>query len=617
MALEDLRIQYRDLGNRVLGSVKLVLAFVCGLALLWEFGSTQYGVPISAGEKSIIGLLDYFIIAVFLGKNVLTPLLSRDAGSYLKRNFVEMLLSIILVLFILTSTERSYEYPLIGVKLFAMIVYPYRVLVTVLARVRTNTPLTVAFSFLAIIIIGLLLFMLPKSTVSGDMKAVDALFTATSATCVTGLIVVDTGRYFSPFGQAVLLCLIQVGGLGLMTFMAFFSMALGRGLGLKQEMLIKDTLSLEHRFGLRHVIVFILTMTFVVEAAGAFALYFTFPFPPGYSLGAKVWFSVFHSISAFCNSGFSLFSTSFMTARTHIPLNIVAAALIVIGGLGFVVNYNILSFLRARFRRKKRFTFASKETGLAKLGQFGVHTKVVIITTIILLAAGTFCVYLIEAPRNFGYDSSKVKLGPGEKLTASFFQSVTARTAGFNTVDIGPRFEKSESSPHNSDPELITKGLAPATQLLVIILMFIGASPGSTGGGIKTATFAMLVFVIIARLRNRNNIEVFKRTIPQRVISNGFVVVIVALSVVLISTMLLTITEEGANFISVLFEVVSAFGTVGLSTGITGSLSVAGKITIIVTMFVGRIGPLTLMLAMSRQEIAKRYEYPEEGIMIG
>jgi trk system potassium uptake protein TrkH len=631
MPLEDLRARYSDLGERILGTLKLVLAFLCALAFFWEFGSTPYGQSITANEKNIIDILDYLIIIIFIGKNLILPFLSQDRGNYVWHNFVEILLALILGLFILTSEKAYWEYALIAVKLFAMVVYPYRVLAAWLSRVRVNTPLTMAFSFLTIIVIGMLLFMLPKSTVSGDIKAVDALFTSTSATCVTGLIVKDTGTFFSPFGQAVLLCLIQIGGLGLMTFMAFFSLTLGRGLGLKQEVVMKDALSLEHRFGLRRVVVFILSMTFLVEAVGAVAFYLTFPFPESFSVGQKAWSSIFHSVSAFCNSGFSLFSGSFMSARSFLPLNLVASALIVIGGLGFVVNYNIfrrfrrflavvllvglgfalfklfgvllavlvmcMLILLARrrlagvLRRKRRLRPVLPEAGLEKLRQFGVQTKVVIITTVILLAAGTFLVYILESSHSFASFSE------GEKWTSSFFQSVTARTAGFNTVDTG--------------------ALAPATLLVVIVLMFIGASPGSTGGGVKTSTFAMFLLAAVSRLRNRNDVEVFKRTIPQRIIFNGVVVIVLALCVVLISTVILTATEEGANFLGVFFEVVSAFGTVGLSTGITGGLSVAGKVTIIVTMFIGRIGPLTLMLAMSGQEGPKRYEYPDEAIMIG
>ncbi len=600
MALENLRVQYRDLGDRILGTVKLALAFTCALALFWEFGSTPYGQRISESEKAIIHLLDCAIIIVFLAKNCLVPIFSRDAGGYLKRNFIEVMLSVLLVLFLLTSSDNFYEYPLIAVKVFALLAYPYRVFVGWLSRVRVNTPLTVAFSFLAIIIFGMLLFMLPKSTVPGGIDAVDALFTSTSATCVTGLIVVDTGTYYSPFGQAVLLCLIQVGGLGLMTFMAFFGLTLGRGLGLRQEVMMKDALSLEHRFGLRRVIVFILGMTFVVEAVGAVAIYATFPFPAAYSVGEKVWFSVFHSISAFCNSGFSLLSTSFMTARSHVSLNIVAAALIVIGGLGFVVNYNIFSYFGRFFRRRRRSALLQKDTSLTKLGYFGVQTKIVIITTIILLAAGTFLIYALEAPRDFGCadcSGPAGKMTQGEKWTSAFFQSMTTRTAGFNTVDIG--------------------SLLRPTLLILIILMFIGASPGSTGGGIKTSTFAIFILSIVSRLRNRNSVEVFKRRVPQGVIFNCVAVVILALCLVVASTIVLTIAEPDAKFLQILFEVVSAFGTVGLSAGITGGLSVAGKVTIIVTMFVGRIGPLTLMLAMSGQAVAKRYEYPEERVMIG
>jgi trk system potassium uptake protein TrkH len=600
MALEDLRIQYKDLGGRILGTVKLILAFTCALALFWEFGSTPYGQRISESEKSIIRILDYAIIIVFLAKNCLVPLLLRQGGGYVKRNFIEIMLSVLLVLFLLTSGDSFYEYPLIAVKVFALLTYPYRVFVGWLARVRVNTPLTVAFSFLTIIIVGTLLFMLPKSTVPGRIDAVDALFTSTSATCVTGLVVVDTGTYYSPFGQAVLLCLIQVGGLGLMTFMAFFGLTLGRGLGLRQEVVMKDALSLEHRFGLRRVIVFILSMTFVLELIGAVAIYVTFPFPTAYSVGERIWFSIFHSISAFCNSGFSLLSTSFMTARSHVSLNIVAAALIVIGGLGFVVNYNIFSYFARLFRRKRSTVVLQKEAGLARLRYFGIQTKVVIITTVILLAAGTFLIYALEAPRSFGCmpgSGPEGQMTQGEKWTASFFQSMTARTAGFNTVDIG--------------------SLLRPTLLILIILMFIGASPGSTGGGIKTSTFAIFILSVISRLRNRSNVEVFKRRVPQRVIFNCVAVVILALCLVVASTIVLTIVEPDGRFLPMLFEVVSAFGTVGLSAGITASLSVAGKITIIVTMFIGRIGPLTLMLAMSGQSVPKRYEYPEERVMIG
>lgn len=591
MTLEDMRIRYRELGSRVLDVVRLVLAFTCALALFWEFGSTPYGQAITSAEKEIIDILDFVIIAVFLAKNGLLLLLAPDKDAYVRGNRIEVFLSGLLVLFLLTSPQGFCESFLIAVKIFTMLVYPYRIFVGWLIRVRVNTPLTVAFSFLTIIIIGTLLFTLPKSTTPGQIKAVNALFTSTSATCVTGLIVVDTGSYFSPFGQAVLLCLIQVGGLGLMTFMAFFGLTLGRGLGIKQEVVMRDALSLESRWGLRRVIVFILTMTFVVEAAGAVGIYLSFPFPQGYTAGEMVWFSVFHSISAFCNSGFSLLSTSFMTARACTGLNFIAAALIIAGGLGFVVNYNILSYFSRIFRRRKRFAILPKESDLARLRYFGIQTKVVIITTIVLLAVGTFVIYAIESSRHFAPYTQ------GQKWTASFFQSTTARTAGFNTVDIG--------------------SLAAPTLLMLIILMFIGASPGSTGGGVKTSTFAMFLLAVVTRLRNRRDVEVFKRKIPQQVIFNGVVVVVIALCVVLISTIVLTITEEDANFLGALFEVVSAFGTVGLSTGVTSSLSVAGKIAIIVTMFVGRTGPLTLMLAMSGQAPPKRYEYPDETVMIG
>ncbi len=451
---------------------------------------------------------------------------------------------------------------------------------------RLNPPQVVAVSFLVAIIIGTILLSLPLSTRGPEkIKFIDAIFTATSATCVTGLIVQDTPTFFSRFGQWVILILFQAGGLGIMTLSMLFAILLGRKLTIKENVTIRSALNHHKIEGLSSLIKYILSFTLGLEFLGALLLYLKWSRSYGVSAGQAAWNALFHSISAFCNAGFSLFSNSFMDYQGDLYVTLVISIMVILGGIGFVV---LLDIKNLKFwKRNKDFT----------INRFTLQTKIVLILSAVLILIGTLALLTLE---NNGILQG---LSWKNKILASYFQSVTARTAGFNTINIG--------------------GLGMVSQFVLIFLMFIGASPGSTGGGIKTATFGILLVTIWSMLKNRDRVSIFKRTIPRHVVRKALVVFFMGLAWILIFTIALSIAE-GRNignlansFLPFLFEVTSAFGTVGLTTGMTPHLSTLGKILIILTMYAGRIGPLTLALAIAIREEKIVYKYPEEKIMVG
>ncbi len=428
-------------------------------------------------------------------------------------------------------------------------------------------------SFLSAIAVGTVLLMLPISTKSGSISFVDALFTATSAVCVTGLIVVDTGAYFTHFGQSVIMVLFQLGGLGIMTFTSLIFLLAGRSLGFTERGVIEESFTTGQGVNVKKFLIAVITFTFTLETIGGILLYF-FDFKG--KVSKPLFYSFFHSISAFNNAGFSLFSDSFVGYFSDVSLNLIIISLIVLGGIGFFVFYDIAEYLYKgrKYQRKIK-----------------LHTKVVLSSTLVLIFAGMGIFYLLE--NGFYLKSMSGK----EKILVSLFQSVTPRTAGFNTADM-------------------TK-LLPATTVLLMVLMFIGASPGSTGGGIKTTTISSILFFLRAKLKRRENVQVFSRNIPWEVIDKAHLIFIFSM-VVLFSSTFLILVFEGSKFplIKVLFEVISAYGTVGLSLGITSKLSALSKIVIIVTMFIGRVGIINMVYAFVKEGIG-RFEYPEEKIMVG
>ncbi|SDC29491.1 trk system potassium uptake protein TrkH [Candidatus Frackibacter sp. WG12] len=428
-----------------------------------------------------------------------------------------------------------------------------------------------ALGYIIVISIGTLLLTLPIATVNHQgLNVLDALFTATSATAVTGLIVVNTSTYFTVFGQLVILLLIQIGGLGFMTTSTLFALLLGKKINLKERIIIQEELNHFNLSGVIKLVRYVILLTLGLEAIGAILL-----FPKmivRYPLSKALLYSVFHSISAFCNAGFDLFGNSLANFTGDIYINIVITSLFIVGGIGFAV---IADLYRHR-----------------KFSRFSLNTKLVLVTTITLIILGTVVIFILEYSNPNTLQGLSVK----GKVLAAYFQGVTPRTAGFNTISLGQ--------------------MRSASLFFIIVLMFIGASPGSTGGGLKTTTMGSLIAVVYNLVRGNDEIELFKRRLARSVIYKALAVTIISLAWVILITMVLTITEK-AKFLEVFFETVSAYGTVGLSTGITGNLSGIGRVLIIVTMFLGRVGPLTLATAIGEQKQQGKVRYPEEKVLIG
>ncbi len=423
---------------------------------------------------------------------------------------------------------------------------------------------SLAIGFLITILIGTVFLKLPLAT-TNNISFLDALFTATSATCVTGLIVRDTGAGFTLFGQIIILFLIQLGGLGIMTGAAF-AFLIFKKIGIKAGAGFKTILEEEYVSEVKKTIKFIILSTFILEAIGAILLFFIFG--DGFN-------SIFHSIAAFCNAGFSLFKNNLENFRGDIFVNVIFSYLIILGGIGFLVIEDFYKKITSFFKRQK--------------AKFSLHSKIVLISTIFLILFGATLFYFFEK-ENLNFLSQK------ELVLTSFFQSITARTAGFNTVDIGK--------------------LSSPTLFLLIFLMFIGAAPGGTGGGVKVVSLALIFLSIISFLRRKEEVVVFGRTIPKIKFRNVFILVLIYLSFCLVISILMLYTEKG-DFEGILFEVFSATGTVGLSTGITPHLTDIGKILITLSMFIGRLLPLSLAIIGSRELIKPEIHYLEEKVVLG
>jgi trk system potassium uptake protein TrkH len=439
-------------------------------------------------------------------------------------------------------------------------------------------------SFALTILFGSLLLHATFSVKQGTLSLVDAFFTATSAVCVTGLTVVDTGTRFTTAGQIILLLLIQMGGLGIMTYTTVVILLLGKRLSVKGRDLVQGTLSHHQGEGVSTLIRNVFLMTLLFEGTGMILLFVRWLkyFPPRQALFE----ALFHSVSAFCNAGFSLFSDSLSRFRADPWINGVILLLIITGGIGFLVLQELYRYTITRIRWKEH-------------RRISIHSQTVLGTTALLVVIGALGFLLLEWRNVLAHASF------GEKWLISFFQSVTPRTAGFNTVDY----------------HLLTNG----TLLFTILLMIIGASPGSTGGGIKTTSFAVLMAMAVSKWKARSDTVLFRRTIPTEIVARTISIIFLSLLLILLGTMALMVTELGGIphpqsrglFLEYLFEAVSAFGTVGLSTGVTHILTSSGKVILMILMFVGRLGPITVALAISGRGKEELFSYPEEDIMVG
>ncbi|MCD4818972.1 MAG: TrkH family potassium uptake protein [Candidatus Cloacimonetes bacterium] len=499
-----------------------------------------------------------------------------------KKKRINRLISIIPDLIFITigftiqGSEKVFEFYLMGRQTFLLIknMSISSKKETLFDTLSKNPPVFVLFSFLLAIFTGTLLLLLPAATVINETTTlIGALFTSTSATCVTGLIVYDTGSHFTIFGQLIILLLLQIGGLGIMTISSAFAIMVGQKLTLRSEHLIQNVVGESNKIDMFSLMENIIVITVFFELIGAILLFFSFK-NDFYTFKETLYHSVFHSISAFCNAGFSLYSDNMMKFRSVFNVNFVITFLIIIGGIGFPV---IDDFRRKFLLRKKR-------------SKLSLHTKIVIVSTILLISIG-FAGYFITE-----YNNEMKGFELKDRVFASYFQSVTTRTAGFNTID--------------------NANLTSASAFISLILMFIGASPGSTGGGVKTTTFFIIVLSVFALLSGNSDVNIFKRKVSNEIIRK--VMALIAISLTLLSFMIfLLLIIEPYSAKKIIFEAFSAFGTVGLSMGITANLSDFGKVIIVLLMYLGRVGPLTLVFAISETKIKTTYSYTEEKISIG
>ncbi|MDO5388172.1 MAG: potassium transporter TrkG [Clostridia bacterium] len=459
---------------------------------------------------------------------------------------------------------------------------------------KLNAAQIIIYGFLFVIFIGTLLLMLPFSSAKGEVTGfIDALFTSTSCVCITGLTVVTTAEHWSLFGQWVILGLIQIGGLGFMCIVTMIFIAIGRKITIRERNVIQEAHNLNIQSGVVSFAMYIFKVTMAVELIGSAIL--ALKFIPEFGLLGGIYRGIFHGISAFCNAGFDIIgSESISQYSGDLIINAVIMVLIVIGGLGFPVVQDII----VMFKNIKNKKFSLKFS----LGRLKLQSKIAVTATAVLIITGALFVFLFE----FNNTRTMAHMGIGDKILASFFQSVTWRTAGYFTIDQG--------------------GLEYSTKILGIVLMFIGGSPAGTAGGAKTVTMSVLLIAIFSLVRGKSEVNAFKRTIGMEIIQKSLSVVMMMLFVTISAVTVLSYTEAGLlmgngggfELLDIVYEVSSAIGTVGLTTGITPLLSDGGKLVISLCMYIGRVGPISLAVALSAKKNGSGIiRYPDGNIIVG
>ncbi|MCK4957638.1 MAG: potassium transporter Trk [Candidatus Cloacimonetes bacterium] len=557
----------RDILKKI-GKVINPSLFLCAIINIYYLFFTI--LPEMARFEGLFTKTSAFILALSLVQRLL------EQKKKIKLRFIIPDLAFIIILFSISGSNRVFQIYLLGRQTY----YIVNFLIAHFNRgelkekLSNNPPVIVLISFLLAIFIGSLLLMLPNATVDGQRTSfMGAVFTSTSATCVTGLIVYDTATHFTMLGQTIILFLIQIGGLGIMTISSAFAIMLGQRMTIKHESMMLNVVGGSNKIDMRNLIRSIILATVIIELIGAAILYFTFHNEFN-TINEATYYSVFHSISAFCNAGFSLYSDNFMDFKFNFNINFVITSLIILGGIGFPVISDV---------KKQLF----KKPGLIRLS---LHSKIVITTTSILILIGMIGFFIAE------YNQQMAGFNIAERLYTSYFQSVTTRTAGFNTLDNGT--------------------LSYSSIMLTIILMFIGASPGSTGGGVKTTTLAVIFVSVSALFRGNRDVNIFRRRVADDIIKKVMALIAISILIIFFMIFLLFMTES-LSFEKILFEAISAFGTVGLSMGITSQLTAAGKGIIIFLMYFGRVGPLTLIFAISGAQAKSHFTFAEEKFSIG
>lgn len=565
------------------------------LTLLYDLGYSQY----PEVQSILWGFYLFFTIVAFVALS--GRIFLRQKGRPLRRlaHIVTWGLALLILLAEISlnagDTILSAGQNFIFAQLLAVILFFTEVSERLFAiqRQALHPALVFVFSFFALILIGTIMLTLPKATFHG-ISVVDALFTATSAVCVTGLSILDTGKDFTRFGQIIIMLLIQLGGLGMLTFTNLFGFFFRGQTSFQNQLMLKDFINAENIGNTFRTLVKIVLFTLIVEMTGAFLILLQLDnglIPSG---GEQVFFAIFHSISAFCNAGFSTLTKSLYEDgyKFNYGLHLIVAFLIIIGGIGYVIVFNYFTYAKNWVKAKYARMMNKKQTAYIR-PVISLNTKIVVYTTLLLLIFGTVMFYVLE------YNNTLKEHSGWGKLITAFFGSVTPRTAGFNTVNVG--------------------ALTMPTLMIYLLLMWIGASPGSTGGGIKTTTFAVGTFNIIQQITGRQRMEIAWKEIPQKAPQRAFAIISLSLIAVGFSVFFVMVFDGHLGLMPVAFECFSAYGTVGLSMGITSSLSDASKIVITLTMFVGRVSFLTLLMGITQQFFKQRnksYRFPEEDIFI-
>ena len=620
----------------VLDVLLALTALAAVTALLLEYG----GFRITGDGLRTLHLVDALVVAIFVTDRLLRVALAVNRRRHLRENWIDFALMILAGAVVAGSFRLRVT--VVSAGAFYVLVTQVYILVTLIVHavamnlrfagsgIHPSWLLIGSFTFLCLSGAGLL--MLPAATPPGKpLPFHDALFTSTSACCVTGLVVHPTGTGFTFFGQAVILALIQLGGLGIIVFGTMLALLVGKSFSLRTSTALGQMVSADRIGGLGKLILFILGSTVGLEALGAVLAYPMFAAVEaqqqvtGATVVPAVWASVFHSISAFCNAGFSVYDQNLMEGvrggwdkalRDHWQVLGVMAPLIVLGGLGFPVLHDGAGFLRSAVVRAAARLTAGRRRGVARAARpiLSLHSRIVLVTTLILIVGGAAGLLLLEPASDAGrygaigrtpvyFDETRnrrdwPRMTLRQRLPQAVFQSVTARTAGFNTIDVA---------------ELSDTGKA-----WLCGLMIVGGSPAGTAGGMKTITFALLLITVGSVLLRREEVEVFRRSLPAEMLGKVVTLAVLYLTWVATVTLLLcTAMRTGYSFIDLFVEACSACGTVGLSAGVTGSLNLFGKVVIMAGMFVGRLGPLTVLLALTSRVRHVNYAYPRENVVIG
>ncbi len=587
--------------ERTLVGVKTVTSMMVVASFVLLFGF--YEPPV---REAIIYSVQIVLLFVFLIGKTIRLLNARSKREYILANWYEIPMLLALAMVMLGSEYWFDEIAPGRVRHLATGVYLiFEVTIKVfmasisLAATGRNPTKTLIGSFVVLIGTGAGLLMLPTATTGKEsLRFVDAVFTSTSAACVTGLVVKNTGEDFTFLGQVIILVLIQLGGLGIMVFGAVIALLLGQAFSLRESVALQDLLSARTLGRIGNIIVFIFVVTLLVEAIGALSLFEMWDDLPTWDarLQSRAFYSIFHSISAFCNAGFDLLGDSLIRYSGNWQTYGVMCPLIILGGLGFSVLYNLATVLGDRVRGiLRRYLRRPYMLAVEPPAKLRLQSKIVLSASGALIVLGTLMLLFFEH-----FSGSPDRIG-NLGILGAFFQSVTARTAGFNTVSIAD--------------------LTASSKFILILLMFVGGSPGSTAGGIKNVTLVVILMTVIAMLRKRGEVEMFKRSVRMVVVNRAVTITLLFVVVLFGATLALSVTErpyaQGFTMLDYMFEASSALGTVGLSTGVTPTLTTAGRLIIIVVMLIGRLGPLTLVAALTFNLKPIRYNYPDEPIIVG